>query len=141
MEYREKLVWAQLVPFGLTLGCYLVFLGFGRQSWPNRESPEVYLPKLLFGLTLVQLACMGVVGLLSRREPRDERVRLMEFKAVKTAYSTMLWVTVGWLSYALSGRAPEGVALPAITVLAGLLGAEVVRACTLLVLFRRDAQA
>ena len=72
------------------VGIYLTALlrwNEGASHWP--------LAQVLIGMLLLQVAYMIVVASVSRKEPRDERTRLIEYKGYKAAYLTVETVFAG----------------------------------------------
>ena len=137
MGYQERLIWGQFLPTAVLYGYYFVELARSRHGGPVPS-----LVGIVTVLALMQIVFFIFVAALSRKEPRDERVRLMEYKAYKVAYLSALFVAVVWLSMALQGSATLTAGRLSETVLlAGLVGIELLRSGTLLLLHRAGAAA
>lgn len=138
MDYQEKLVWGQFLPTVLLYGYY--FVAFARSRHSSAAGPSLLGVVVL--LAVVQVVFLILIAAFAKKEPRDERQRLLEYKAYKVAYLAALAGAIWWLSMAMAGtdtltrgRLSEAV------LLAGIIGVELLRTGTLLVLFRGGAQA
>lgn len=137
MGYRERLVWGQF--FGT-----LAMFGYYFFAMARSHSRGVAMPSLagtVFVLAMLEGAYAALVAVLSRREPQDERDRWMEFRAYKVAYIAGLGAAVWWLSMALQGSSTLTTGrLDELPLLTGIVGLELLRTGTLLVLYRREAR-
>jgi len=136
MDLEEKVSWGAFVPWVLGCGYYLTALlrwDEGGSHWP--------LGRVLIGMLLLQVVYMIVVASVSRKEPRDERTRLIEYKGYKVAYLTVMTVFSGWLLwwYLPQNLKESPKELPAL--LAVWLGVEAIRMGTQLVLYRASVRA
>ena len=134
MEYQEKLVWGQFLPTLVICGVYVVAI--------TRNGPGAQLGWMVWTMALlagIQVAYSIVVAAAAKREPRDERDRLIELKAFKVSYLVLMaaafvWVSA-WAVHVLPVQQLTGVE----TVLGAWFAVETIRTGTVLVLHRRDA--
>ena len=136
MDLEEKLNWGAFVPWVLGCGYYLATLlrwNTGASHWP--------IGRVLLGIMLLQVVYMIVAASVSRKEPRDERTRLIEYKGYKVAYLAVETVFSGWLlwSYLPQHWNEPHKELPAL--LAVWLGVEAIRVGTQLALYRASVRA
>jgi hypothetical protein len=137
LSYQEKLVWGQFLPMVVLYGYYFARVAEGRHGVAVGS-----LVGVLVWIMWIQGFSSLLVAALAKREPRDERVRLIEYKALKVAYrsaiSTVFFVMllVFWRGQAEVGR--EMVVTCALGV---LVGVEMLRMGTILVLHRMSVSA
>lgn len=136
MDLEEKLTWGAFLPWVLGCGYYVMALlrwDEGGSHWP--------VGRVLVGMLLLQMVYGIVMASVSRKEPRDERTRLIEYKGYKVAYLAVETVFSGWLlwSYLPQHWNEPHKELP--MLLAAWLGVEAIRAGTQLVLYRASVRA
>jgi uncharacterized membrane protein len=97
---------------------------------------------VLVGIAVIQVVFSILVAALAKKEPRDERDRLIEYKAYKVAYLSAICVVffVLWLVFA-GGQIGVGREMVVTCALAVLVGVEMVRMGTILVLHRMGVAA
>jgi hypothetical protein len=137
LSYQEKLVWGQFLPMVLLYGYYFVRVAEGRRGVAVGS-----LVGVLIGIAVIQVIFSILVAALAKKEPRDERDRLIEYKAFKAAYLSAICVVffVLWLAFA-GGQAGVGREMVVMCALAVLVGVEMVRMGTILVLHRMSVSA
>jgi hypothetical protein len=129
LSYQEKLVWGQFLPMVVLFGYY-----FFRVA---RGGAAEGLVGVLVGIAVLQVVFSILVAALAKKEPRDERDRLIEYKAFKAAYLSAICVGFFalWLVFS-GGQALVGRGTMVTCALAILIGVEMVRMGTMLVLHR-----
>jgi multisubunit Na+/H+ antiporter MnhB subunit len=129
MSYQEKLVWGQFLPMVVLYGYYFFRVAEGRGGGS--------LVGVLIGIAVIQIVFSILVAALAKKEPRDERDRLIEYKAYKVSYLTAICLGffAMWMMFAGS-RASVGRETVVTCALGILVGVEVVRDGTMLVLHR-----
>jgi hypothetical protein len=129
LSYQEKLVWGQFLPMVILFGYYFFRLARGAGAGS--------LVGVLIGIAVLQVVCSILVAALAKKEPRDERDRLIAYKAFKVAYLATICVGICgmWIAFE-GGRESVGRQLLTNWALAFLIGAEMVRTGTMLVLHR-----
>ncbi len=131
MDYYEKLIWGQFLP--LVLGCAYFVFAAGHGGWPL--IPAVFLFVLLQAIYFILLAA------LSRKEPRDERMRVIELKSFKVGYLFVMALVCFWVG----GTALHAINVPARMAVAVWLavwyGIESVRTGTQVALYRASVRA
>jgi hypothetical protein len=136
MDIEEKLSWGAFLPWVLGCGYYLMALlrwNEGGSHWP--------LGRVLVGMLVLQVVYMIVVASVSRKEPRDERTRLIEYKGYKVAYLTVMTVFSGGLLYWYLPQHWDEPHKELPVLLAVWLGVEAIRMGTQLVLYRASVRA
>jgi hypothetical protein len=136
MDLEEKVSWGAFLPWILGCGYYLTALvrwNNGGSHWP--------LGSVLIGMLLVQVVYMIVVAAVSRKEPRDERTRLIEYKGYKVAYLAVEAVLSGWLLWLYLPQHWNEPHKKLPLLLAVWLGVEAIRMGTQLVLYRASVRA
>jgi hypothetical protein len=136
MDLEEKVSWGAFLPWILGCGYYLTALlrwNNGGSHWP--------LGGVLIGMLLVQVVYMIVVSAVSRKEPRDERTRLIEYKGYKVAYLAVEAVFSGWLLWLYLPQHWNEPHKELPLLLAVWLGVEAIRMGTQLVLYRASVRA
>jgi polyferredoxin len=128
VSYQEKLVWGQFLPMVVLYGYYFFRVARGGAGWS--------MVGVLIGIAVLQTVFSILVAALSKREPRDERDRLIEYKAFKVAYLFAVSFGVCGMWVLFMGRESVGRGMAVSCGLAFLVGVEMVRMVTLLVLHR-----
>jgi hypothetical protein len=137
LSYQEKLVWGQFLPMLLLYGYYFARAAEGRHGVAAGS-----LVGVLVWIAVIQVICSILVAALAQREPRDERDRLIEYKAFKMAYLTAICAVffVVWVVFS-GGQAIVGRGMVASCALGVLVGVEMLRMGTILVLHRMSVSA
>ncbi len=139
MPFREKSAWISLVCLLATFGLFFFLLVTGQLGTHPMAHFHWFLHALiLFILLQVVLQIMARVISRERKAPPDERERLILLKSTRNAYGALV---LGAVCVPLSLHLPghlyiEWPSLPWVA-LAGLFIAEVVRAISQIVYFRR----
>ena len=135
-SYQEKLIWGQFLPMVVLYGYYFFRVVEGRHG--AGES----LVGVLIGVAVIQVVVSILVAALAKKEPRDERDRLIGYKAFKVAYLLAIFVAFYgmWLIFS-GGQASVGRETVVTCGLAILVGVEMVRMGTMLVLHRTSVAA
>ena len=129
MDLQEKLIWGQFLP--IATGCLFGALYVVREHRGSKPLPLVGSMALI---VLMQVVYFIVVAATSRKEPRDERTRLIEFKGYKVAYLMTLVAVFLWIGALMGGKAPEAETTTFLVIL--VFGVEAVRTGTQLALYR-----
>jgi hypothetical protein len=139
MPFREKSAWISLVCLLATFGLFYALL-VGGQLGTHPMAHFHWFLHALIAFILLQLALHVIARVISRdrKAPPDERERLILLKSTRNAYAALV---IGAVSVPLSLHLPrhlhlEWPSLPWVA-LAGLFIAEVVRAISQIVYFRR----
>jgi hypothetical protein len=137
LSYQEKLVWGQFLPMVVLYGYY-----FARVAEGRRGVAVGSLVGVLVWIAVIQVICSILVAALAQREPRDERDRLIEYKAFKMAYLSAICAVffVMWLVF-WGGQAEVGRAMVVTCALGAVVGVEMLRMGTILVLHRMSVSA
>ena len=137
LSYQEKLVWGQFLPMVLLYGYY-----FARVSQGRHGVAAGSLVGVLVWIAVIQVIFSTLVAALAQREPRDERDRLIEYKAFKLAYLSAICAVffVMWLVFS-GGQAVVGRGMVVTCALGVLVGVEMLRMGTILVLHRMRVSA
>ncbi len=137
LSYQEKLVWGQFLPMVLLYGYYFVRVSKGRHGVAADS-----LVGVLVGIAVIQVVCSILVAALAQREPRDERDRLIEYKAFKLAYLAAVFAVffVMWMVFS-GGLAVIGRGMVVTCALGVLVVVEMLRMGTILVLHRMSVSA
>src|SRR5580698_1912696 len=137
LSYQEKLVWGQFLPMVLLYGYYFFRVAQGRHGVAVGS-----LVGVLVWIAVIQVICSILVAALAQREPRDERDRLIEYKAFKLAYLSAICVVffVMWMVFSM-GQAGIGREMVVSCALGVLVGVEMLRMGTILVLHRMSVSA
>jgi hypothetical protein len=136
MDYQERLIWGQFLPIASGCGYYAIDCfreGHGAKPWP--------LLSVMLALLVVQIAYLIVVAALSRPEPRDERTRLIEYKAYKVGYLLVMVLFFIWVAsnvVKIPGL-PHILLEPVIAVFAWF-GVEAIRTGAQLVMYRASVR-
>lgn len=140
MPFREKSAWISLVCLLATFGVFFVLLSRGRLG-PTGMHHLHWFIYAIFAFIVLQVVLHLIARAtapLDAKAPLDERERLIMLKATRNAYITLFCGAVAVpLSMHTHHVAHNAVrALPWIAI-AGLFAAEVVRAISQIVYFRR----
>jgi hypothetical protein len=129
LSYQEKLVWGQFLPMVVLFGYYFFRLASGAAAGS--------LVGVLIGIAILQIVFSILVAALAKKEPRDERDRLIAYKAFKVAYLAAICAGICgmWIAFD-GGRELVGRQMAMNCALAFLIGSEMVRTGTMLVLHR-----
>jgi hypothetical protein len=128
MSYQEKLICGQFVPLVIGVVYYFLVLRVRGGPWS--------LLGTIIALVVLQVVYLILVAIFSKKEDRDERDRLIEYKAYKVSYLTLMVVAFCWVA-ALEVPLYSLQALTSTPVIVGVwVGIEIVRTGTLLVLHR-----
>lgn len=129
LSYQEKLIWGQFLPMVVLYGYYFFRVAQGHQGGS--------LVGVLIGIAVIQIVFSILVAALSRREPTDERDRLIAYKAFKVAYLVGICVAffVMWVAFS-GGQSSIDRGTAVSYALGALVGVEMVRMGTMLVLHR-----
>jgi hypothetical protein len=128
MSYQEKLICGQFVPLVIAVVYYFSVLRVRGGSWS--------LLGTIIALVVLQVVYLILVAIFSKKEDRDERDRLIEYKAYKVSYLTLMVVAFCWVA-ALEVPLYSLQALISTPVIVGVwVGIEIVRTGTLLLLHR-----
>jgi hypothetical protein len=136
MDLEEKLSWGAFVPWVLGCGYYLTAL----LRW-KEDASQWPIGRVLIGMLLLQVVYMIVAASVSRKEPRDERTRLIEYKGFKVAYLAVETVFSGWLVWWYLPQHWNEPHKEVPMLLAVWLGVEAIRMGTQLVLYRASVRA
>jgi hypothetical protein len=137
MSYQEKLIWGQFVPTVLFYGYYFAGIAQGQHG-----GTALSLVGIVTVLAIFQVVFLILIAALAKKEPRDERDRLIEYKAYKVAY--LLAVCLVVFVFVLMMRGGDAFASRSSAeawLLAMWVGVEVVRMGTMLVLHRTGVSA
>lgn len=134
-SFAEKSVWIQLTSVAVGLGVY--FIAAGRMLFAGLDVLSAYMP--LFAVAVALIVAVNVAGhvvaaTVSRPEGRDERDRLIRWRAESNS-SWMLGV--GVIAAIVCLIAPIGEVWIAHLLLLSLFAAEVVKDVNQLVYYRR----
>jgi uncharacterized membrane protein len=137
LSYQEKLVWGQFLPMVVLYGYYFFRVAEGRHGVAVGS-----LVGVLVWIAIIQVIFSILVAALAKREPRDERDRLIEYKAFKVAYLSAIFIVffVMWLMFSV-GQAEVGRQMLVSYALGVLVGVEMLRMGTILVLHRTSVSA
>jgi hypothetical protein len=137
LSYQEKLVWGQFLPMVVLYGYYFARVAEGRHGVAVGS-----LVGVLVWIAVIQVIFSILVAALAKREPRDERDRLIEYKAFKVAYLSAIFVVffVMWMVFSM-GQAGIGRQMVVTCALGVLVGVEMLRMGTILVLHRMSVSA
>jgi hypothetical protein len=93
-------------------------------------------------IAVIQVIFSILVAALAKREPRDERDRLIEYKAFKVAYLSAICAAffVMWMVFS-GGQAEVDRQMVMTCALGVLVGVEMIRMGTILVLHRMSVSA
>ena len=139
MPFREKSAWISLVCLLATFGLFFFLLVTGQLgAYPMAHFHWFLHALILFILLQVVLHLIARALSRDRKAPPDERERLILLKSTRNAYVALV---IGAVTVPLSLHAPRHLhidwpALPWVA-LGGLFIAEVVRAISQIVYFRR----
>jgi L-asparagine transporter-like permease len=137
MSYQEKLIWGQFLPTVLFYGYYFVGVLQGRQ-----QGGGLSLIGVVTGLAMIQVVFLILIAAIAKKEPRDERDRLIEYKAYKVAYLTAVCLIVLVFVLMMQGGDAFTDRRSAEMWLLGMwVGVEAVRMGTMLVLHRQWVSA
>jgi hypothetical protein len=131
MGYYEKLIWGQFLPLVLGFGYFVAAASHG--SWPLL--PAVFLFVMAQAIYFVLLAA------LSRKEPRDERVRLIELKSFKVSYLVVMCLVCFWVGGTVLHMIDVPHRMAVAVWLAVWYGIESVRTGTQVALYRASVRA
>jgi hypothetical protein len=134
-SFEEKSVWIQLVGLVVALGLYFVIAGLMLAAGVTHIMP--YVP--LFAVAVVVLVIVMTAGhalaaLLRRPEPRDERDRLIEWRAESSAGWVLGVGVIGAICCLIISIAPVYVAH---LLLLSLFISEVLKLSLQIVFYRR----
>ena len=129
MGYRERSIWGTLVTTLLFCGWILI------RSRQHHTIGSIL--GAILALIVVQIVVAILVALSSRREPVDERDRIIEYKSFRVAYYVLGVFGFTWLGWEhVIGMSEVGHIPMAILFLAILGAAEIVRLSVQVVLYR-----
>lgn len=135
MSFEEKSVWVQLGALGAALGAYFVVAGVLMAR--GVESLAAYVP--LFGGAVIALVVLLVAGhalaaIMARPEGRDERDRLIGWRAESIAGSVLAAGVLASITVMIFGASPVWTAH---ALLLSLFASETVGLALRLVSYRR----
>ena len=133
MSYQEKLICGQFVP--MVVVCAVYFSSLARTGRPASLFGSI------LGLAVLQVIYMILVASLSKKEDRDERDRLIEYKAYKVGYLVLMSVGVCWVGLLVTGMWTAEQLTAAPVILGVWVGVEIVRTGTMLALHRLGVSA
>jgi hypothetical protein len=133
MSYQEKLICGQFLP--LLFGCVYFFgvLRIGASPW-----------SILGNIILVVVLQIGypiVVAIFSKKEERDERDRLIEYKAYKVSYVSLTVLGGIWVWALVAQWFTVGQLTSPTLIIMVWFGVEALRTGTQLVLYRMGVSA
>jgi len=128
MSYQERLILGQFLPL-LLGGAY--YVGVMRGS----DRPWALLGNVVL-LVVLQIVYFILVAAFSKKEERDERDRLIEYKAYKVSYLTLMTLGGLWVWALVSGMFTVAQLTSPGLVIAVWFGVEALRTGTQLVLHR-----
>lgn len=131
MGFQEKLIWGQFLPTLVICGLYAAGVAKGEQGG---RLPSMF--SMMVVLAMVQVVYSVLVAAMVKREPRDERDRLFEYRAFKVAYLAAMAAAFCWAGAAAMHVQPIAQWTGVQAVLGAWFGVEVVRTGTLLLLYR-----
>src|SRR6202044_1028734 len=104
LSYQAKLVWGPFLPMVVLYGYYFFLVAEGRHGVAVGS-----LGGVLVWIAIIQVMFSILVAALAKREPRDERDRLIEYKAFKVAYLSAICAAffVMWMVFS-GGQAEVG---------------------------------
>jgi len=133
MSYQEKLIWGQFLPLVFGAAYYLGVLRVSDRPWALLGNVVV--------IVTVQIMYYIVVAIFSKTEKRDERDRLIEYKAYKVSYLALMVLGGLWV-WALVAQSFSAKALTSPELIIALwFGVEALRTGTQLVLHRTGVSA
>ena len=132
MDYNEKLIWVQFVPLAVGSG-YFALSAMHGGAWP------IGFP--IFAFCVLEAVVCALLSAMARREPKDERVRLIEFKAFKIAYFCLMVVVCLWSGAAALHVVALSSATLATAFFAAWFGLEAIHTGVQVVLYRTRVQA
>jgi hypothetical protein len=133
MSYQEKVICGQFLP--VLLGCAYFFgiLRVGARPWSVMGN--------IILIVVLQIVYLIVVAIFSKVEKRDERDRLIEYKAYKVSYLSLMVLGGVWV-WALVAQWFTVAQLTSPTLIIMLwFGVEALRTGTQLVLYRMSVSA
>jgi hypothetical protein len=133
MSYQEKLICGQFLP--LLFGCVYFFgvLRIGASPW-----------SILGNIILVVVLQIGypiVVAIFSKKEERDERDRLIEYKAYKVSYVSLTVLGGIWVWALVAQWFTVGQLTSPTLIIMVWFAVEALRTGTQLVLYRMGVSA
>jgi hypothetical protein len=133
MSYQEKLIWGQFLP--PLLGCAYFFgiLGVGVR-------PLSLLGNIILVVAL-QIGYLIVVAIFSKVEDRDERDRLIEYKAYKVSYISLTVLGGIWVWALVAQWFTVGQLTSPTLIIMVWFAVEALRTGTQLVLYRMSVSA
>ncbi len=134
MDYQEKLVWGQFLPTLVICGVYVEAIA--------KNGSGAHLEWMFWTLVVlagVQVVYSILVAVIAKKEPRDERDRLIEYKAFKVSYLVLMAMSFVWVSAWAMHVLPVEQVTGAEAVLGAWFGVETIRTGTVLLLHRMDA--
>lgn len=140
MPFREKSAWISLVCLLATFGLFFILLSQGRLGPTGMHHLHWFLHALMafIALQVVLHVVARVMAPLDAKAPLDERERLFLLKASRNAYMALFIGAVFVpLSLHLPGHLHGNARSAPWIALLGLFAAEVVRAISQIVYFRR----
>ena len=138
MSFREKSAWISLASLLIVFGIY--FWNVARimaRKAAFRDFPLFF--SLLVALIVAEVVLHVLIAVRSpkdARTPKDERERLIELKATRSAFAVLL---VGSMASIWTMHLRVGVWVMAHCVLLSVVVAEVVKFGRQIILYRRDA--
>ena len=141
MSFREKSAWVSLVAF--TVGFFIYLLNLVLVAFGQRSMHPLAEVMLLTTLIVGAIALQAVIALRSPKEartPKDERERLIDLKATRTAFFVLVgsaFASIGTVHLPLAG-ARVHLKLLMLAVMLSITAAGVVKFATQVTLHRRD---
>ncbi|WP_158941707.1 hypothetical protein [Granulicella sp. S190] len=133
MSYQEKLILGQFLP--IVIGCAYYF-GWVRVS----DKPWSVVGNILL-IVVLQIVYLIAVAIFSKVEKSDERDQLIEYKAFKVSYLTLMAVGGLWVWALMSEMYTVKQLTSPGLIIAVWFGIEALRTGTQLVLHRIDVTA
>jgi hypothetical protein len=139
MSFREKSAWISFVLILIFAALWLRNV-IQVEFYGMRQNPMHFFFAMLTALIAAEIALHVAIALQSPREartPKDERERLIDFKASRIAFYVLMvgaWTSIGTLHLPNSSRF-----LMAQFLMGSIIIAVLTRFATQIVLYRRDA--
>jgi hypothetical protein len=133
MSYQEKVICGQFLP--LLLGCAYFFgiLRVGVRPWSLMGNVIL--------VVVLQIVYLIVVAIFSKVEDRDERDRLIEYKAYKVSYISLMVLGGIWVWALVAQWFTVGQLTSPTLIIMVWFGVEALRTGTQLVLYRMGVSA
>ncbi len=129
MGYREKSIWGTLITTVLFCGWIL---------WRSRQHHTIAsIIGAIISLIIIQIIVAIILAVSSRREPVDERDRIIEYKSFRVAYYVLAAFGFTWLAAEHIVGMSSIADVPMAALFLAILGvAEVVRLSVQLFFYR-----